>query len=445
MRANDYQGKRALIIGLGISGRAAAHFLIQQDAHVHGVDSNRALLEEHQELIALRQKGVITQYDQDIQAISHFDFIVVSPGIPQTHFLYAAARQAGIPILGEIELGCRTIQNRLIGITGTNGKTTVTLLVTHIFNHCGQKAKALGNVGTPLTQELLSAHETDIFVLELSSYQLETFAQPVLDVAVILNVTPDHLDRYATMTEYAHAKFAIESCLKRDKSLYIEGEAFKNYGYFLKKSMEKTYGYFPDCFIFTDKDSLFVNGKKELSLPENYRGRVSHELENIMAAYAICREFGIEPCSFKEAMQTFKKPAHRLEFVLERKGVSYVNDSKGTNIDAVIRAVDSIQGPIILIAGGLDKGTAYTPWLRAFQNKVKGIYTIGQAADKIYKQLSHHIPVKICESLDQAVKQAAELAQSGDYVLLSPGCSSLDMFKDYAHRGEEFQRIVRQL
>jgi UDP-N-acetylmuramoylalanine--D-glutamate ligase len=443
MKSESYLGKKVLVLGLGVSGRSAAYFLIQQGASVWGVDRNLALLEQNSEIIALKQSGLVTQSEEQAQ-VTNFDFLVVSPGIPPIHPLYVAAQQAGIPLFGEIELGCRSTRNPVIGITGTNGKTTVTLLVTHVLNYCGKQARAVGNVGVPFTKELLFVHPNDILVLELSSYQLETLYQRVLDIGVILNITPDHLDRYATMQNYAQVKLQMERCLKKNASLYIEEQTYKKYGYLLKEHV-KTYGYSSDCFISMQGSDFYVQGIKDLALPDPYRGKMNHNTENLMAAYALCREMGVSPTDFKEALGTFKKPAHRVEFILEHQGISYYNDSKGTNVDAVIRAVQSLTGSIILIAGGIDKGGMYTPWLEAFANKVKYICVIGQAAAKIEMQLSHQIPVKIFQNLDQAVKHATELAQSGDNVLLSPGCSSLDMFRDYAHRGEEFKRIVRQL
>lgn len=445
MKIDSYTGKKVLILGLGLSGRSAAYFLMQQGAVVTGVDQNENLLNSHHEILVLKQAGLKTHVDLPTQQVQEFDLIVVSPGIPQTHPLYHAAIQANCEVIGEIELGLRSVKNPIIGITGTNGKTTVTLLVTHILNQSGKPAKALGNVGVPLTKELLTINPEDVIVLELSSYQLETLFQPVLSVGVILNITPDHLDRYGQMEAYAKAKFYMERCLKPGRPLYIEERALKEYGHLLHDAHVRSYGYSSHCFIHTDQQHLFVQNKKEWSWPKSYQGKKNHEIENILAAYALCREWEISPSAFIHACMSFKKPAHRIEFVLERKGIKYYDDSKGTNIDAVIRAVQFVDGPIILIAGGKDKGASYMPWLEAFVGRVKYICAIGQAADKIQRQLSPFISVKIYKDLDEAVTQASEVAQEGDTILLSPGCSSLDMFRDYTHRGEEFQRVVREL
>lgn len=438
-------GRKVLVIGLGMSGRSASEFLLAHGALVHGIDRNAQGLMSHLEIQSLQQKGMTIQAEKDCSDITHFDLIVISPGVPQTHPLVQAALQAHVPVIGEIELGCQFASNPMLGITGTNGKTTVTLLVNHVLKQCGHPARALGNVEVPLTRELLTLPPQDMIVLELSSYQIETLYEPCLDAGVILNITPDHLDRYQTMETYAKAKCEMERCLKPNGHLYMEEKTWQEYGYLLKEKMPRLYGYQETSFIYSDLESVYRAGCKVFDLPSPLKNKKSHDLENLLAAYALCADKGVSGPDFLKAWKTFKKPAHRIEFVLERQGVRYYDDSKGTNIDAVIRAVQSLEGSIILIAGGVDKGAAYTPWLQEFRNKVKSICAIGQAAAKIREQLALHIPVTIFSSLDEAVQQAAQWAQKGDVVLLSPGCSSFDMFKDYAHRGAEFQRIVRQL
>lgn len=441
-----YQNKHVLVIGLGLSGQSAAHFLLDRGAKVMAVDRKADILEQQPEAAILKSKGMALTFDHKLTGkdVSQFDLIVVSPGVPQTHPLCLAARQFAIPIIGEIELACRGLINPVLGITGTNGKTTVTMLVTHVLNHCGHTARALGNVGVPLAQELSQVKPEDVLVLELSSYQLETFSQPVLNGGVILNITPDHLDRYIHMDAYAEAKCQIAKALKPGAFLYVTAEVFESYKHYLPEHV-KQYGYLSQQFIFTDGRHLYRDGAIECELPAQYQGKRSHDVENFLAAYALCRDCGIDPQDFCRAFQSFKKPPHRIEFVLEKDGAKYYDDSKGTNLDAVMRAVQSLQGPIVLIAGGVDKGAPYTPWLDSFANRVKCICAIGQAASKIYAQLSHQVPVKLFENLEDAVHYAAQIAKSGDNVLLSPGCASFDMFRDYAHRGEEFQRIVRAL
>lgn len=437
--------KQVLVLGLGLSGRSAAQFLLAQGAFVCGVDRHADALTSHPEIQALQQAGLIIQLEKNCPEISKFDLMVISPGISQGHPLVQAARQSHLPIIGEIELGCQFAENSMLGITGTNGKTTVTLLVTHILNYCGIQAHALGNVEVPLTRELLNISSQDTIVLELSSYQIETLYQPCLEAAILLNITPDHLDRYKTMEAYAKAKCEMERCLKPGGSFYLEEVTWQKYHDLFNKITPRLYGYQESSFIYTDLSVVYRGKEKAFELPSSLKNKKSHDLENLLAAYALCADKGVSGTDFLEGWKFFKKPPHRIEFVLESQGIRYYDDSKGTNIDAVIRAVQSLEGSIILIAGGVDKGFTYTVWLEEFKNKVKSVCAIGQAAVKIHEQLASHIPVMIFNSLDEAVQQATRLAQRGDTVLLSPGCSSFDMFKDYAHRGTEFQRIVREL
>lgn len=438
------KGKKVLVIGLGISGLSAALFLQKQHSFVHAVDKSIEALKNKDEVIALCQNGMTIASDDETLDLSGFDLVVVSPGIPKSHHLYAGAKAAGIEVIGEIELGCRSALQPMIGITGTNGKTTVTLLVAHVLNFAGKKARPIGNVGIPLTREIALSNLDEILVAELSSYQLETLTCKVFDAGAILNITPDHLDRYKGMQEYAEAKFHLKDCLKNGAPLYIEEKAMKEFGTLLKGFSAKTYGYGIDCSTKTDLASLSVDASK-CPLPASLQGFCSHDLENVMAASSICMHFGVSLQDFFKAYRTFKKPSHRIEFVCSINGISYYDDSKGTNIDAVVRAVERMQGSVVLIAGGVDKGAAYTPWISAFQNKVDHICAIGQAAEKIKDQLGSAMPVHVCTTLEEAVKCAAYLAKPGQSVLLSPGCSSFDMFRDYVHRGEQFQSFVRQL
>lgn len=436
--------KEVLVLGLGISGRSAAAFLLKQGAHVTATDAKTESLSSP-EVEKLLPKGLKAVPENKLTDLNQFSLVVISPGIPATNALAMQAQALGIETIGEIELACRFLQGRFLAITGTNGKTTVTLLVTHVLNQCGIKARALGNMGTPLTSECLQASNDEILVVELSSYQLETMTSRIIDAAVILNITPDHLDRYLTMDSYAKAKMQVAHCLKPGAPLYLEQKCFQKYHNLIPSIFPKTYGYESSCEIFADETALYHDGKITCALPTSFRGKKSHDLENMMAAYALCQHVGVTPSQFIEALASFKKPAHRIEFVKTVGGVIYYDDSKGTNIDAVIRAVEMLSGGLILIAGGVDKGSAYTPWISAFTDKVKGICAIGQAAEKIKLELSHAIPVELCSSLEDAVHRAAKQAQPGDTVLLSPGCSSYDMFRDYAHRGEVFQRLVHEL
>lgn len=417
---------RVLVIGLGISGVSAAKFLAKRGAHVTGVDRQPKDI-----------PGVNVLPDNAAIDLTKFDLVVTSPGIPHTHPIIAEALKRGIETIGEAELALRYLPGRKLGITGTNGKTTVTLLTTHILNSMGINARAVGNVGDPLTDQI--ENPADVFVIELSSYQLETLKSPVLDRAVILNITPDHLDRYDSMESYAAAKYQIRHCLKPNGELFLHESLHPNFiGY-------QNYGFNSVNNLSSDGEKLLYKKIIEYYLPNMYRGKLSHDLLNFMACYALCREWIISSERLDEALLSFKKPPHRIEFVRNLNGVCYYNDSKGTNIDAVLCAVDSLPPGIILIAGGVDKGAAYTPWIQGFKGRVEKIYAIGQAANKMAEQLGSEISVEIFPSLEAAVQTARVTARSGAHVLLSPGCSSFDMFRDYKHRGDTFIKIVNEL
>ena len=445
-------GKTVLVIGLGVSGRAAAQFLLRRGAKVVGIDRNQELLERDRTMADLQIQGLQVCHETyfNMDNLKHFDLVVVSPGISQTNRCYQRALEMGIEVVGEVELALREVPQPCIGITGTNGKTTVTLFVAHVLNTMGLKALAIGNIGIPITSVVDegSSNDADVFVIELSSFQLETLKARCLDSAVLLNITPDHLDRYDSMDAYAKAKISIRNCLKTD-SFFVEEKCYRSFNSLLQSSTgdPSTYGYSADCDIYSDGHAVYMDKKQQFMLPEHYQTKSSHDIENILAAYALCSRHGVSPDQFLSALLSFKKPPHRIEFVRTHGGIHYYDDSKGTNLDAVIRAVESMKGEskIILIAGGVDKGSPYTPWIAAFEGKVKAICAIGQAAKKIENDVGSEIPVTLHDTLELAVGHATILANHGDIVLLSPGCASFDMFKDYAHRGMEFQRIVNAL
>lgn len=425
------EGKKILVLGMGLSGVSAAKFLLSKGAIVYGYDEKAFLVE-----------GVLVANEAlDLQ---EFDLVCVSPGVSPKEKHYAKALELGIEIIGEIELGARFLKNPCIGITGTNGKTTVTLLVEHVLNCSGKKAVAVGNVGKPLTTYLLeNPIDSDILVIELSSYQIETLSHKILDTAVILNITPDHLDRYLNLNEYAKSKIKIMHCLKMSNFIVHE-TCFDEFKDFFQSSNIQKFGYNLLSDLFTDLENVYFNGKFEYKLPVSMSGNFSYEIENMMAAFALVKNF-VTAEQFLDGYLSFKKPPHRLEFVKQVNLVTYYDDSKGTNIDAVMKAVASLRNPLYLIAGGVDKGASYEPWKQVFNGKVKAVFAIGQAANKIKKELFPDIEVEIVETLELAVKKAASVAVSGDSVLLSPGCSSFDMFKDYKDRGNAFKRCVNLL
>ncbi len=404
--------KKALIVGWGVSGKAAAAFLASLGYEVFATD--RKTPETCWPNVQFFQ-------EREAPSLNQFSMLVISPGVPLTHFLILQAQREGIEIVGEAELAFRHLRQKAVAITGTNGKTTVTCLVEHVLNTCGKKAKAVGNIGIALTEYALQSDPEEIAVVELSSYQIETLESARFIAAVILNITPDHLDRYSSLEEYAKAKVKIEKNIETEGTLYVYGETAKEYASLFTK---------PFISFLGDPDWPFLTG---------------HDLVNATAAWHLCFHLGVTKSEFSKALQTFQKPAHRIEFIKEIAGVQYYDDSKGTNVDAVIKAVASMKRPVVLIAGGVDKGSSYLPWKNAFEGKVKHMLVIGESAKKMEEELGAFFPIEILSSLELAVQKASQIALSGDCILLSPGCSSFDMFRDYVHRGQEFQRYICSL
>lgn len=434
-----------IVLGLGVSGAAAAEFLLEQGKQVIGLDHNRSHLQTSPELLRLKDKGLRCFHDQDPLDWESVELLVVSPGISPQHPIYQTAKERGVKTIGEAELALPYFRNPLVAVTGTNGKTTVTLLTEHILNSVGVKAKALGNVGTPLCAYLLHPDPAEVCVVELSSYQLETMNTPVFDTAVLLNITPDHLDRYANMQEYAAAKFRLQFLLRKNAPFFVQTEAAQKFCSLLSNKQVQTFSVQQEADLYADHRHVYYHQKIEFLIPELVKSRSRHDDENMLAAWALCRPFSISNEHFCTALKTFQKPPHRIEFVREIDGVAFYDDSKGTNIDAVIQAVKAMPGPVILIVGGMDKGVSYRLWKEHFLGKVKQMIAIGQAAPKIYRELHPYFNIKLADSLALAVADAMNHAERGDSILLSPGCSSYDMFRDYAHRGEEFQRHVQAL
>ncbi len=429
--------RRALVIGFGLSGRSAALFLLKQGWEVVAYDEKRELKSDPhvRELIA---KGVrlCTQFSYELPV----DLVVLSPGVPFHHPLVQGAK--GIDVIGEAELAARFLPKRpWIGVTGTNGKTTVTLFLSHLLRAHGKEAHALGNIGDPLTAHPCE-DPSEVLVVELSSYQLETMQTKVLSHSLLLNVTPDHLDRYSNMDDYAQAKARIQGITH---GLVVVNAKTKRQWPHLFQEGVVTFGFEPDADVYWDGELVHAFGKKVRALPDSLRGVKTHDVENWLAAWVVAHAMGIDADGFRESLNAFRKPPHRIEYVTTVSGVAFYDDSKGTNLDATMRAVEAMSSPVILIAGGIHKGASYLPWKEAFGGRVKAIVAIGQAAPLIQQELEGHFPVERVATLQEAVETAFGKAEKGDVILLSPGCSSFDMFRDYAHRGEEFQRFARGL
>lgn len=428
--------KNVLILGLGVSGQSVAKFLHKRKIPFVCVD--KAYEKLNQESF-FQKLGLQVQGEDALINWPDILEVIVSPGVSPHHPHYQAALREGIRVIGEVELALRYSKNKCLAITGSNGKTTTTLLVEHVLNFAGFTAKAVGNVGFPLTSAVDEISEDVIFVLELSSWQLETMQTKALMAAVCLNITPNHLDRHKTMEMYAKAKWNIKNCLKEGAPFFIQEKCFKEFGQ--PGSNPKLFGFNSECDIFSDGDAIYYDKKKQFTTPNTS----NHEIENIMAAFALCYELGVSGPQFEEGIRTFKKPPHRIEYVCTLNQIHFYNDSKATSLDAVEKAVHSMKGSTYLIAGGVHKGASYTPWIKAFDGRVKGIFSIGEAAKIMKQDLEPAVPVQIFSSLEEAVKKAFQVAQAGENILLSPGCSSYDMFRDYGQRGNEFKRIVKSL
>lgn len=393
-----------IVLGLGISGRSAAAFLLFRGVSVIGVDRRIDELRSHPEIQSLVAQGLVLSHEE--VSLDQVERLILSPGIPLTHPLVIAAQKQNIEVIGEVEFAFRHIRNRCIGITGSNGKTTTTLLITHVLNKAGIPACALGNVGVGLSKYLINPNPEEVLVIELSSFQLETLKTRCLDFAIILNITQNHLDRYPSMKEYADAKLSIRQCLKESGVLFVSREVADQYACPAK---------------------VYDTEEKQ---------------QNIQAAFAICRQFGITEEKFYRLLESFCKPPHRIEKIAEIDGVAFFNDSKSSNIESVMYAVRQFSGPLILIVGGTDKGASYFPWIACFKGKVKHVVAYGLAKEKIEKEIGAHFSFTKVGPFAEAVNIAAAIGEDKDTVLLSPGCSSYDQFSNFEHRGDAFRELI---
>jgi len=445
------RGKKVLVVGLGRSGIPAAAFLAKEGAIVSATD----LKSEGELMDAIRilsPLGVKLFFGKNpTQLFLEQDLIVASPGVPLDIEGIVKARERGIPVISEMELVLDRIRGKIVGITGTNGKSTTTVLIGEMLKAAGKRVWVGGNLGTPLISGIEAAESAEVVVLEISSYQLETTPHLRCNVAVWLNATPDHLDRYRSFEEYVGAKALIGmGQSKHDFIVYNmddpvvsrEVEEFKAIKLPFSTSSRLAIGAYYEGerlnILLADGPSLELNA----SLSALF-GR--HNKENIAAAALASAILGASKADIELALKEFKGLPHRIQFVRELDGVRYFDDSKGTNVGAVIKSLESFNSSIILIAGGKDKNTGYSDLREYLKGKVKKVLAIGEAAPRIAKEIGDIVAVEICKTMDEAVRKAHASANSGDVVLLSPACSSFDMFKDYRERGEVFVRCVNSL
>ena len=385
------------------------------------------------------------------KAITFKDYLIISPGVPLDIPILKEAQNSGIPIFSEIEVAFWLTDARIVGLTGSNGKTTTTALVGDILKEDRRECEVGGNIGIPFSSLVEKVSSDGIIVLELSSFQLERIEEFKPYVAVVLNLTPDHLDRYPDLRSYMEAKLRIfENQTEGDFAVLNADD---------KNSMELAlYSASKKIFFSTQKElelGAFVkngmlvykmNGKEEKIIEtKDIKIKGPHNLSNASAACAICAILGVSPVSMRETLKRFKGVEHRLEEVATLSGVKFVNDSKATNVESVWYALQSVEKPIILIAGGKDKGGDFTRLRELVQNRVKALILIGEAKEKIHDALSDLVSTLYTDSLEEAVELSFKKAEAGDTVLLSPACASFDMFKDYEHRGEVFKSSVKRL
>jgi UDP-N-acetylmuramoylalanine--D-glutamate ligase len=458
--ARQMDGRRVTVIGGARSGRAAARLLVDRGARVFLSDAGSLQAGVRNELNAL---GVAIEDRGHTDRALEADLIVTSPGVPNTAPPLKGAFEKQIPVASEIELASWFCRARVIAITGTNGKTTTTELIGHILREAGVPTMVCGNVGKPFSDCIDKATSNHIVVLEVSSFQLDHVHTFRPEVSVVLGITPDHLDRYDfDMDRYAAAKLRI--CARQrgtdafihsldDERLaaFVRSRAVENGPRLLGLTLTDN----PESHILSDaagylKDGYLTlrldNMEETLMQPNDLALRGRHNVYNSLAAAVAARVVEVRSDVMRESLRTFEGVPHRLEHVREVDGVRYVNDSKATNVNAVWYALESYSEPVVLIAGGRDKGNDYEKLIPLVQKRVRALITIGEAAETIHAQLGPHVQdAVVADTLADAVHLGHLLAQSGDVVLLSPACSSFDMFDSYEDRGERFKQLVSNL
>ena len=450
------------ILGAARSGLAAARLLRSEGAHVF-VSDIKPIADETAR--ALLEMGVEFEQGGHTARVLEATTLVLSPGVPDTAPIVREAAAKGMTITNEIEIAAARCTATIVAITGTNGKTTTTELTGFILRHAGRDAHVAGNVGIPFSQVVLESGPESIVVLEMSSFQLEHIARFRPAVAIVLNITPDHLDRYAGFEEYARAKSRI-TMNQQASDLLIYNADDEHAGAMASRSGARTLGF--SITDEVDRGACVRNGilllrksvdpaghehaatdsivEEEIMRIDEIRIRGPHNLYNAMAAALAVRSLGVETTTIAEALRRFAGVPHRLEPVRELDGISYVNDSKATNVDSLWYALSSFPQPIILIAGGRSKKNRYDAVIPLLKRNVKTAVLIGEAATEMEEAFAGATQtMRAGESMDQAVELARSIASPGDVILLSPACASFDMFDNYEHRGEVFKRIVRAL
>ena len=449
----NLDGKKFLVVGTGISGIAAAELLVGQGLETVLYDGNpEARAEELREKSPMLGQVELKTGQLPEETLAEYDIAVFSPGVPTDIPLALKMQELGIEIWGEIELAYRCGKGRVFAITGTNGKTTTTALVGEIFRTYYDSVFVVGNIGLPYTEYALEMTDDSVTAAEVSSFQLETIHEFCPQVSAILNITPDHLNRHHTMKCYVEAKANIARNQTKEQVCVLNYE--DSYLQKIAKDISADVFWFSsihilergvwmegDQIIYCDTERIPICTIHDMKL----LGR--HNYENVMAAVAIAMHAGVPVDCVRKAVKDFNAVEHRIEFVREVDGVKYYNDSKGTNPDAAIKAVEAMERPTVVIGGGYDKKSSYDEWIASFGNKVKCLVLIGETRQAIADaaQRAGFTNIIMAEDLEEAVRAAGTQAVSGDAVLLSPACASWDMFKNFEERGRLFKEYVNAL
>ena len=455
----EIEGKKVLVFGSGISGEAASRLLLQKGAEIVLYDGNDSLdadkilgeitWEEGQKARVVLGRLSEQQEDEMLDGLS---LVVMSPGVPTDLPVVEKMRAKGIPVWGEIELAYVFGKGQVLAITGTNGKTTTTALLGEIMKNCKESVFVVGNIGTPYREVALRTEEESVVVAEVSSFQLETIHTFRPKVSAILNITPDHLNRHHTMEAYIGAKEDIARNQTEEDFpvLNYEDDVLRAFG-------EKTGAevlYFSSAHklekgVYLDGTKIICDIDRPIEICDGSELKIlgTHNHENVMAAVAMAYAFGVPVEIIRSTLREFQGVEHRIEFVAEKNGVAYYNDSKGTNPDAAIKGIRAMNRPTVLIGGGYDKDSDYDEWIEAFDGKVKKLVLLGATREKIAETAERHgfRDIVLADSFEEAFAQCVEAAQPGDAVLLSPACASWGMFKNYEERGDKFKELVNRL
>jgi len=447
----EVKGKKISVIGAARSGLGAAK-LVKKLGGIPFVSDFSPEEKVKESLNQLKKENINYEFGGHTDRVYDSALMIISPGVPNDSSVVQNARGKGIKLISEVEFAYHYCKGKIIAITGTNGKTTTTSLCGHVFNTCGYKTHVAGNIGLAFSEIVLDIKEGEFVSLEVSSFQLDLIENFKPALALILNITPDHLNRYEnSLQKYAESKQKIYwnqdendfLILNKDSETvikYLVDHKSKSFYFSLNEEPKNGCYYSGDSVIFRMNDNeTFRCLRNDI----NIRGE--HNLANAMAVICAAKVFNLDNKRIIKGLQTFESVEHRLELVRQIDGVTYINDSKATNVDSVWYALKSFDEPILLILGGQDKGNDYEQIKLLVLEKVKKVYAIGSSAEKVFNFFHHDVKVEIEKSMEDAVKSASREAKSGDVVLLSPACASFDMFSNYEHRGKVFKEAVNKL